>query len=182
MKFALCNEVLQPLPFAQQCAMAAALGYDAWRWRRSRWPTIRSTISDAQAGEFRRIARGPRASRSAGCTGCWWRRPAFRSSAPMPRCANARRRDAAAGGAVRLMGGTLPRARLAQAALGAAPAAHATAALARATRMSARAPRRRRAGCGVTYCIEPLSHARDRPHQHRGRGGGAGRRDRLAGA
>ena len=29
MKFALCNEVLQPLPFEQQCAMAAALGYDA---------------------------------------------------------------------------------------------------------------------------------------------------------
>ena len=25
MKFALCNEVLQPMPFAQQCALAAAL-------------------------------------------------------------------------------------------------------------------------------------------------------------
>ena len=29
MKIALCNEVLQPLPFAQQCALAAGLGYDA---------------------------------------------------------------------------------------------------------------------------------------------------------
>jgi len=27
-KVALCNEVLQPMPFAQQCAWAAALGYD----------------------------------------------------------------------------------------------------------------------------------------------------------
>jgi sugar phosphate isomerase/epimerase len=28
MRLALCNEVLQPLPFAQQCAWAAAVGYD----------------------------------------------------------------------------------------------------------------------------------------------------------
>jgi sugar phosphate isomerase/epimerase len=28
MRIALCNEVLQPMPFAQQCAWAAALGYD----------------------------------------------------------------------------------------------------------------------------------------------------------
>jgi sugar phosphate isomerase/epimerase len=28
MKIALCNEVLQPMPFAQQCAWAAAAGYD----------------------------------------------------------------------------------------------------------------------------------------------------------
>jgi sugar phosphate isomerase/epimerase len=28
MKIALCNEVLQPMPFAQQCAWAAAVGYD----------------------------------------------------------------------------------------------------------------------------------------------------------
>ena len=28
MRFALCNEVLQPLPFAQQCRLAAQLGYD----------------------------------------------------------------------------------------------------------------------------------------------------------
>ena len=27
-RLALCNEVLQPMPFAQQCAVAAALGYD----------------------------------------------------------------------------------------------------------------------------------------------------------
>jgi len=29
MKFALCNEVLQPQPFGEQCRMAAAMGYDA---------------------------------------------------------------------------------------------------------------------------------------------------------
>jgi sugar phosphate isomerase/epimerase len=28
MRIALCNEVLQPMPFAQQCAWAAAVGYD----------------------------------------------------------------------------------------------------------------------------------------------------------
>jgi sugar phosphate isomerase/epimerase len=28
MRLALCNEVLQPMPFAQQCAWAAAVGYD----------------------------------------------------------------------------------------------------------------------------------------------------------
>jgi len=29
MQFALCNEVLQPLPFARQCEVAAQLGYDS---------------------------------------------------------------------------------------------------------------------------------------------------------
>ena len=28
MKIALCNEVLAPMPFARQCAFAAAVGYD----------------------------------------------------------------------------------------------------------------------------------------------------------
>jgi sugar phosphate isomerase/epimerase len=28
MRFALCNEVLQPMPFAKQCEYAAQLGYD----------------------------------------------------------------------------------------------------------------------------------------------------------
>ena len=28
MKLALCNEVLQPMPFARQCEFAAAVGYD----------------------------------------------------------------------------------------------------------------------------------------------------------
>ena len=28
MKIALCNEVLQPMPFVRQCEFAAALGYD----------------------------------------------------------------------------------------------------------------------------------------------------------
>ena len=27
-QFALCNEVLQPMPFAEQCVYAAKLGYD----------------------------------------------------------------------------------------------------------------------------------------------------------
>ena len=61
MKFALCNEVLKELPFAEQCRAAAALGYDGLEVAPS--AALHSTT----------------ASRSAACTGCWWRRPASRS-------------------------------------------------------------------------------------------------------
>ena len=39
MKFALCNEVLAPLPFAEQCRIAAALGYMGLKSRRIRSAT-----------------------------------------------------------------------------------------------------------------------------------------------
>ena len=89
--------------------------------RRSRWPTTRSTITDAQARGFAPHRRRTTASRSAACTGCWSRPRACRSSAPTPRCAQ--RTIAvmrAPGRAVRAAGRQLPGARLAEAALGAA--------------------------------------------------------------
>lgn len=57
MKIALCNEVLQPLPFAQQCALAADLGYDGLEVAPFTLAQDPSTLTDAQAREFRRIAQ-----------------------------------------------------------------------------------------------------------------------------
>ena len=56
MKIALCNEVLQPLPFAQQCALAAALGYDGLEVAPFTLAPDPLEIGDAQAREFARIA------------------------------------------------------------------------------------------------------------------------------
>ena len=56
MKIALCNEVLQPMPFEQQCAMAAALGYDGLEVAPFTLAADPSAISDAQAGVWRRMA------------------------------------------------------------------------------------------------------------------------------
>lgn len=56
MKFSLCNEVLQPQPFEQQCAAAAAMGYDALEVAPFTLADNPMLISDAQASQFRRIA------------------------------------------------------------------------------------------------------------------------------
>src|SRR3569623_204963 len=56
MKFALCNEVLQPLGVAGQCAFAAKLGYDGLEVAPFTLAENPMDISDAQAVEFRRIA------------------------------------------------------------------------------------------------------------------------------
>jgi sugar phosphate isomerase/epimerase len=56
MRFALCNEVLQPLPFAEQCRLAAALGYDGLEVAPFTLAEDPMTITDAQAAGFRRIA------------------------------------------------------------------------------------------------------------------------------
>jgi sugar phosphate isomerase/epimerase len=56
MEFALCNEVLQPLGFAQQCAFAAKLGYAALEVAPFTLADDPMRIGDAQAREFRRIA------------------------------------------------------------------------------------------------------------------------------
>lgn len=58
MKFALCNEVLQPLPFGGQCEVAAQLGYDGLEVAPFTLAPNPMDITDAQAGEFRRIAEG----------------------------------------------------------------------------------------------------------------------------
>jgi D-psicose/D-tagatose/L-ribulose 3-epimerase len=56
MRIALCNEVLQPLPFAQQCSMAAAMGYDGLEVAPFTLAEDPMRISDGQAAVFRRIA------------------------------------------------------------------------------------------------------------------------------
>jgi sugar phosphate isomerase/epimerase len=56
MKFALCNEVLQPMPFEQQCAYAASLGYDGLEVAPFTLAANPMEISDAQASHFRRVA------------------------------------------------------------------------------------------------------------------------------
>ncbi|HKB53737.1 MAG TPA: sugar phosphate isomerase/epimerase, partial [Ramlibacter sp.] len=56
MQFALCNEVLQPLPFEQQCALAAAQGWDGLEVAPFTLAADPRDITDAQAAGFRRIA------------------------------------------------------------------------------------------------------------------------------
>jgi D-psicose/D-tagatose/L-ribulose 3-epimerase len=86
MKFALCNEVLQPQPFEQQCTAAAAMGYDALEVAPFTLADNPMQISDAQAWQFRRVAEDA-GLRIPGCTGCWSRRPASRSCRTSRRCA-----------------------------------------------------------------------------------------------
>lgn len=57
MKFALCNEVLQPWPFERQCAQAAAMGYDALEVAPFTLAQDPMDITDAQARQFRRVAQ-----------------------------------------------------------------------------------------------------------------------------
>jgi sugar phosphate isomerase/epimerase len=56
MKFALCNEVLQPLAFEQQCRFAAQLGYDGLEVAPFTLAANPMDITDAQATTFARIA------------------------------------------------------------------------------------------------------------------------------
>jgi D-psicose/D-tagatose/L-ribulose 3-epimerase len=56
MKFALCNEVLQPLSFAQQCRLAADLGYQGLEVAPFTLAEDPMTLTDADAASFRRIA------------------------------------------------------------------------------------------------------------------------------
>jgi D-psicose/D-tagatose/L-ribulose 3-epimerase len=60
MKVALCNEVLQPLGFEQQCSVAAALGYDGLEVAPFTLAENPMDITDAQAGVFRRMAEDKR--------------------------------------------------------------------------------------------------------------------------
>ncbi|WP_395689690.1 sugar phosphate isomerase/epimerase family protein [Caenimonas koreensis] len=57
MKFALCNEVLQPMPFAQQCEFAAQLGYDGLEVAPFTLAADPMQITDAQAREFAQVAQ-----------------------------------------------------------------------------------------------------------------------------
>lgn len=56
MKFALCNEVLQPLSFAQQCKLAADLGYDGLEVAPFTLAADPMQLTDADAARFRQVA------------------------------------------------------------------------------------------------------------------------------
>lgn len=56
MKFALCNEVLQPLSFVQQCRLAADLGYDGLEVAPFTLAEDPMALTDADAARFKRIA------------------------------------------------------------------------------------------------------------------------------
>lgn len=56
MKFALCNEVLQPLPFAQQCQLAAGLGYDGLELAPFTLAEDPTKLTDAKVAQARRVA------------------------------------------------------------------------------------------------------------------------------
>jgi len=56
MKIALCNEVLQPLGFTQQCELAAKLGYDGLEVAPFTLAANPMDITDAQARALRRVA------------------------------------------------------------------------------------------------------------------------------
>ena len=60
MKIALCNEVLQPLPFAEQCALRRKLGYDGLEVAPFTLADDPMAITDAQARELRAHRRRPR--------------------------------------------------------------------------------------------------------------------------
>ncbi|MBI5275377.1 MAG: sugar phosphate isomerase/epimerase [Burkholderiales bacterium] len=57
MKIALCNEVLQPLAFDQQCHVAAALGYDGLEVAPFTLAPDPMALSDADAAVYRRMAK-----------------------------------------------------------------------------------------------------------------------------
>lgn len=56
MKFALCNEVLQPLPFAAQCKLAADLGYDGLEVAPFTLAADPTELTDAEIEGYRRTA------------------------------------------------------------------------------------------------------------------------------
>jgi D-psicose/D-tagatose/L-ribulose 3-epimerase len=155
MQFALCNEVLQPLPFREQCALAAAQGYDGLEVAPFTLAADPQQITDAQAVEFRRIAQ----DHGLAITGLHWLlvAPAGLSIVDADDAVRARtvafmRRlvelCAAMGGKYLVHGSPKQRS--------VPPGSTREQALARATECFAQvAPAAARAG--VVYCIEPLS-------------------------
>jgi sugar phosphate isomerase/epimerase len=155
MKFALCNEVLQPLPFARQCEVAAALGYDGLEVAPFTLADDPTAITDAQAGQFRRVAE----DHGLLISGLHWLLVAPSGLSIVSADAAARDRTgavmerlielcAAMGGRYLVHGSPKQRSVPAGESRGVARE--------RAMACFARAARRAET-CGVTYCVEPLS-------------------------
>jgi sugar phosphate isomerase/epimerase len=155
MKIALCNEVLQPMPFARQCSLAAALGYDAFELAPFTLADNPMQLSDTQAAVFRRIAE------DAGMQICGLHWLLVAPSGLSIVSADAAVRERTAGVMERLVevchllgGRYLVHGSPKQRSLPAGETR--AAALERAVECLGRAAKRAEA-CGVTYCIEPLS-------------------------
>jgi D-psicose/D-tagatose/L-ribulose 3-epimerase len=157
MKIALCNEVLKALPFAEQCRVAAALGYDGLEVAPFTLAADPMEIDDAQAREYGRIAR----DHGLALSGLHWLLVAPAGLSIVSADAALRRRSTAVMQRLvelcALMGGRYlvhgsPRQRSVP------PGEAREAALARAQECLAAAARTAQQ-CGVVYCIEPLSRA-----------------------
>jgi len=157
MKIALCNEVLQPLPFVQQCAVASALGYDGLEVAPFTLAANPLDISDAQARGYARVAR----DHGLTITGLHWLLVAPSGLSMVSADAALRRQTADAMCRMvelcALMEGRYlvhgsPKQRSVP------PGASRQAALARARECLARAAHAAEQH-GVTYCIEPLAQA-----------------------
>lgn len=154
-RLALCNEVLQPRPFDEQCRVAAALGYQGLEVAPFTLADDPMQLSDAQAMAFARIA----ADHGLGISGLHWLLVAPAGLSISSADAAQRERTLAVMRRMtelcRLMGGQYlvhgsPKQRSVP-----AGSTHAQA-LDRATSCWAQAAVHARA-CGVVYCIEPLS-------------------------
>ncbi|MBL8386058.1 MAG: sugar phosphate isomerase/epimerase [Burkholderiales bacterium] len=160
MKFALCNEVLAPLPFAAQCRIAAALGYMGLEVAPYTVADDPEAMTEADARALAAVA----ADHGIAITGLHWLlvRPAGLSITAPDGAVRARtvammRRlcelCAAMGGTYLVHGSNAQRA--------VAPGETVATAVDRATEAFAAAGAAARAA-GVTYCIEPLSPAQTR--------------------
>lgn len=155
MKFALCNEVLQPLPFAEQCALAASLGYEGLEVAPFTLAANPMDITDGQAGVFRRMAE----DQGLAIDGLHWLLVAPAGLSIVSAEDTVRERTVAVMKRLielcALMGGRYlvhgsPQQR-------SVPAGSSReAALARATGCFAQAAATAE-GCGVVYCVEPLA-------------------------
>jgi sugar phosphate isomerase/epimerase len=155
MKIALCNEVLQPLPFERQCEVARALGYEGLEVAPFTLADDPMRITDAEAARLRRTAE----DHGVAISGLHWLLVAppglslvsedaalrERTSAVMERLVEL---CAAMGGRYLVHGSPKQRS--------VPPGATPAQAWERAREGLARAAQRAQA-CGVTYCIEPLS-------------------------
>lgn len=155
MKFALCNEVLQPLPFAQQCRLAADLGYDGLEVAPFTLAEDPMRITDAEAIAWRGVA----ADHGLSIFGLHWLlvAPAGLSIVSPDEALRRRTQDVMARlcELCALMGGSYlvhgsPKQRSVP------PGATPEQAWARARECLASAARAA-AAAGVTYCLEPLS-------------------------
>lgn len=155
MKFALCNEVLQPLPFARQCEIAAQLHYDGIEVAPFTLADDPMAITDLQAAQFRRIA----GDHGLAITGLHWLLVAPPGLSIVSADAAMRQRTVAMmermvelcallGGAYLVHGSPKQRS--------VPPGESAAVARERALACFASAARRAQ-DCNVVYCIEPLS-------------------------